>query len=249
MTDIQGYLRAVIQDDHQILATGAFDIFIQPQSDHPFVNYAIPRRDAEPDEEAVGELIAIMEGAGRVPRAEYLPAEAPAVEEALCAQGFEVELRTPVMRCTPDALVAVEVPDKVTLDVVGPDATREELEGLMRAQSEAFGEPFEPADLERVQPLLGRRITVIAYADGEVAGGGLCQPPIAHVTELAGIGVREPFRRRGIATAITSELARLAFDSGVETAFMTPGDSGARAAYERAGFEATDEMLHLIRRR
>ena len=89
---------------------------------------------------------------------------------------------------------------------------------------------------------------MIAYAEGEVAGGGMCQPAIAHVTELVGIGVREQFRRRGIATAITAELARLAFAAGVETAFMTPGDGGARTVYERAGFSATDEMLHLIKR-
>ncbi len=248
MTAIQSYLRAVIEEDHQVLATGTFDVFILPRSDHPYVNYAIPRPAAEPSEEAVGELIAIMEGAGRVPRLEYLPAEAPAVEEALCAAGFVVELRTPVMCCTPDELREIDLPDKVTLDQLGPDATREELEGLVRAQSEAFGESFEPADIERLVPLLGRRVTVIAYADGEVAGGGQCQPAIAHVTELAGISVREPFRRRGIATAITAELARLAFAAGVEVAFMTPGDDGAQAAYERAGFTTTDEMLHLIKR-
>ncbi len=247
MDRIQSYLRAVIYDDHQLLATGAFDVFIQPGSAHPYLNYAIPRPGAEPDEEAVGELIAIMEGAGRVPRLEYLPAEAPAVEAALCAQGFTVELRTPVMRCTPDELADVELPDKVTLDQLGPDATREELDGLVRAQAEAFGQPYNPADIEPMIPMLGRRITVIAYADGEVAGGGLCQTAIAGVTELAGIGVRERFRRRGIATALTAELARLAFAGGVAIAFMTPGDSGAQTAYERAGFTVTDEMLHLIR--
>lgn len=246
--DVQGYLRAVIQDDHQILATGAFDVFILPGSDHPFLNYAIPRSGAEPDQEAVLELIAIMEGAGRLPRLEYLPADAPAVEDALLAAGFEVELRTPVMRCTPDDLEDVEVPERVTLDQLGPDATREELEGFGRAQAEAFGATFDPADIDRTVPLLSRRITVIAYADAEVAGGGLCQIPIEGVTELAGIGVREAFRRRGIATAVTAELARLAFVAGVETAFLTPGDSGARAVYERAGFRATDEMLHLIKR-
>lgn len=249
MSAIQDYLRAVIQDDHQTLATGAFDVFINPTSDHPYSNYAIPRPDSDPDEEAVGELIAIMEGAGRVPRLEYLPAEAPAVEDALLAAGFEVELRTPVMRCTPDELAEVETPDQVTLDQLGPDATREELEGLLRAQAEAFEDTYNPQDLERVQRLLGRRIGVIAYADGEVAGGGGCQIAITGVTELVGIAVREPFRRRGIATAITAELARLAFAAGVTTAFMTPGDTGARTAYERAGFVASDDMLHLIIRR
>lgn len=248
MSAIQAYLRAVIQDDHQLLATGAFDVFLNPASDHPYSNYAIPRPDIEPDQEAVQELITIMEGAGRVPRVEYLPDEAPAVEDALTAEGFVVELRTPVMCCEPADLAETEIPDQVTVDELGPDATREELEGLLRVQSEAFGEPFNPSDISRMQPLLGRRIAVIAYADGEVAGGGMCQVPLAGVTEIVGIAVREDARRRGIATAITTELTRRAFDRNVETAFMTPGDSGARKAYERAGYRGTDEMLHLIRR-
>lgn len=245
---MQAYLRAVIQDDHQLLATGPFDVFVNPDSDHPYSNYAIPRADAEPDEEAVQELIAIMQGAGRVPRLEYLSSEAPAVEDALVAAGFEVELRTPVMRCTADELAETDVPEKVTIDELGPDATREQLEGLLRVQADAFGQPYTPSDVGRLQPLLGRRIAVIAYADGEVAGGGTCQVPIAGVTELVGIAVREDARRRGIATAITTELTRRAFERGVGIAFMTPGDSGAQTAYERAGYRATEEMLHLIRR-
>jgi ribosomal protein S18 acetylase RimI-like enzyme len=169
------------------------------------------------------------------------------VEDVVIDAGFTVQLRTSVMTCTPDELADVEVPAKVTLDQLGPDATREELEGMVRAQAEAFGESFAAGNIERLSRTLGRRIAVIAYADGEVAGGGLCQLALGGTTELVGIGVREQFRRRGIATAVTGELARLAFADGVGTAFMTPGDSGAQAAYERAGFSAADEMLHLIR--
>ena len=49
-----------------MLATGAFDVFIQPGSDHPYLNYAIPRPGAEPDEEAVGG--ADRDHGGRRPR-------------------------------------------------------------------------------------------------------------------------------------------------------------------------------------
>jgi ribosomal protein S18 acetylase RimI-like enzyme len=247
MSAVQSYLRAVVANDHQLLATGAFDIFVDPSSDHPYANYAIPRSGVEPDEDAALELITLMEGAGRIPRIEYLPAEAPGVEDVLTDAGFTVQLRTPVMTCGPDELADVKIPEKVTLDQLGPDATREELEGMVRAQADAFGEPFAAGNVERLSRTLGRRIAVIAYADGEVAGGGMCQLAIANTTELVGIGVREQFRRRGIATAVTGELARLAFADGVHTAFMTPGDGGAQAAYERAGFSSADEMLHLIR--
>jgi predicted GNAT family acetyltransferase len=57
--------------------------------------------------------------------------------------------------------------------------------------------------------------------------------------------VLEPYRRRGIAGAITARLARELFADGVTTVFLTPGDDGAHRVYARAGFADTTAMLHL----
>jgi predicted GNAT family acetyltransferase len=65
------------------------------------------------------------------------------------------------------------------------------------------------------------------------------------VTEIAGIGVLEGHRRRGIAGAITAGLARAAFAAGQTTAWLTPGDDGAHRVYARAGFVDRSAMLHL----
>ena len=248
MSDVQAYLRAVLADNHQLYATDYFDVFLHDDSDHPFSNYAIPRDGAEPTEDAIHEMIVVMEGAKRVPRLEYLPATAPAAEEALLAQGFVEELRTPLMSCTAGKLKEVEVPEKVTLHQLGPDSEGEEVNGYLSAVSGAFGEPFDPATSDTAAVSLLRRIAVVAYADGEIAGGGSCQTIIAGTTELVGIGVAEPYRKRGIAAAVTAEIARLAFGRGAGTAFLTPGSDATARVYERAGFEATDEMLHLVRR-
>lgn len=51
-----------------------------------------------------------MAGAGRAPRLEFLPATAPAAEEALLATGFGIELRMPVMTCAPGDHVTVDPP-------------------------------------------------------------------------------------------------------------------------------------------
>jgi predicted GNAT family acetyltransferase len=59
----------------------------------------------------------------------------------------------------------------------------------------------------------------------------------------------QPYRRRGLAAAITARLTRDAFAAGVTTAFLTPGDDGAHRVYERAGFVDTTVMLHLARRK
>ena len=64
----------------------------------------------------------------------------------------------------------------------------------MRALALAFDEPYDPGVVESAATRLTRRIAVLAYADEEIAGGGMCLEPIGGVVELVGIGVREPFR-------------------------------------------------------
>jgi GNAT superfamily N-acetyltransferase len=243
VSGIQAYLRAVAADDRQCLSTGPFDVFLDHESDHPYSNYAIPRDGAEPSQEAVSEITMVMQRAARLPRAEFLPATAPAAERALREFGFAEELRTPLMTCTSPPELAT--PDDVMVQQLGPDAEREQIEGLMRALALAFNEPFDPSTSESAATRFTRRIAVIAYADEEIAGGGMCLEAIDNVVELVGIGVVGEFRERGIGAAVTAELARLAFASGVEVAFLTPGSIATARVYERAGFEATDEMLHL----
>lgn len=248
MRSVQAYLRAVAADDRQALSTGAFDVFIDRDSGHPYSNYAIPRDVAEPSQEAVGEVVHVMQRAARTPRLEFLPAAAPAAEAALLEFGFVEELRTPLMTCGREDLVDSATPDDVMVQQLGPDAEREQVVGLMQSLALAFGEPYDPSTTDSAAHRLTRRIAVIAYADEEIAGGGMCLEPIAGVLELVGIGVVEAFRRRGIGGAITAELARLAFENGVDVAFLTPGDEGTARVYERAGFARTDEMLHLTYR-
>jgi predicted GNAT family acetyltransferase len=67
------------------------------------------------------------------------------------------------------------------------------------------------------------------------------------VAELAGLGVLEGFRRRGIGAAVTAELTRRALASGTRLVWLTPGDEGAERIYARAGFAVEGEMVHLRR--
>jgi predicted acetyltransferase len=69
--------------------------------------------------------------------------------------------------------------------------------------------------------------------------------PANQTTEIAGIGVRVPFRRRGIAGALTARLLREAFDAGVAVAFLMPGHEEGFRVYTRAGFWASGEILHI----
>jgi GNAT superfamily N-acetyltransferase len=200
-----------------------------------------------PGRRDIAAMVAAFEAAGRLPRLEYLPDTAPAAEPALFAEGFEVELRTTVMTCTPERLAAHPVPAGVTLQALGAHSSLEDVNALQDVQARAFGD--EPEPYTRRPRWLGLYVAVLARVDGVPVGGGMSLAISEGTTELVGIGVLEPFRRRGIAVAITEQLARRSFAIGARSAFLTPGDAGATRVYARAGFRETDEMLHLRRPR
>jgi ribosomal protein S18 acetylase RimI-like enzyme len=91
------------------------------------------------------------------------------------------------------------------------------------------------------------RVLARETSTGAIVGGGVATHPAGGTSEIAGIGVLEPFRRRGIAAAMTAWLARALFAGEVTTAFLTPGDDGAHRTYARAGFRDASEILHLSR--
>lgn len=223
-------------------------MFLDHDSIHPHFNYAIPRDRAEPTPAEIAEIVILMQRAGRLPRVELLANAATAVETALRDFGFGEELRAPLLTRRAGTEGPVEPPEGIDLAQLGPDAEREQVHGLMRALALAFDERFDPSTVDSAAARFARRVAVLAYADEEIAGGGWCLEPINGVVELVGVGVLEEFRGRGIGTAITAELARLTFASGVELVFLSPGSGKSSRVYERAGFECTDEVLHMAYR-
>jgi ribosomal protein S18 acetylase RimI-like enzyme len=181
----------------------------------------------------------------RKPRLEYVPSLAPEVEPALLARGFEVEGRLPLMTYE-GAGADAPTPDGIELVEARSD---DELRGVATVQWEAYGETGELP--QRVVEGLRRTVeaggVAVLARDGatkEAAGGGLCTGPY-EATELTSIGVRNSFRRRGIAEAMARRLAREMHSRGNDGVFlMAAGEREARI-YERAGFTTVSEILHI----
>ncbi len=66
---------------------------------------------------------------------------------------------------------------------------------------------------------------------------------------IAAIGVIPAYRRRGVAGALCSWLARAAFASGVTVPFLTPAGEPEERIYARAGFTRVGAILHISRPR
>jgi RimJ/RimL family protein N-acetyltransferase len=88
----------------------------------------------------------------------------------------------------------------------------------------------------------GRTITVLAEADGAVVGYASVHHNDVmwsrHIGEIR-VNVGADYRRRGLGRRLTEEVFTIARELGLRkiTAQMTPDQRGARAVFERLGFE------------
>jgi GNAT superfamily N-acetyltransferase len=246
--DLQAYLRQSVLT-REIERVGPFLSSFSRHSENPFLNYAIPDDGAEPSPDDMQALIAAYEARGRIPRLEYFPSVAPAVEAALLAAGFAAEDRLPVMTCTRDDLRESPPPDGIELVLA---VTENDLFIAMSAANEAYGEARPPdhddviRQLEAVASGLGYALARDVFT-GEPAGSGVFTVPHDGVTEVAGIGVRSAHRNRGIARALCAFLTRTAFDAGVTLPFLMCEQENEERVYGRVGYATTSTILHISR--
>ncbi|MEO8609296.1 MAG: GNAT family N-acetyltransferase [Chloroflexota bacterium] len=251
LSAIQAYLRKAASLDRIVEHVGPFLATISPDTDNPYMNYAIPDDGVTPTASDVEGLIALYESHKRTPRLEYSTELAPTVEAALLAGGFSVEMFSPLMVYPPGHVCNMPIPAGIELLLPQSD---EEIQGMFAAQDEAYG----GTPTQRDQSALEKHLTflkdgglsVLAWeiSSGEPTGGGVCTMPFDHTTELAGIGVRPAFRRRGIAGAMTAWLAQKANAAGTRHVFLMAAGVDEARIYARAGFEQIGNMLHISRK-
>jgi GNAT superfamily N-acetyltransferase len=241
---IQAYLRAAGGEGRTVEMAGPFAVLLHPGTAMPYASYAIPRAGAEPTPAEVALLLSVFRRARRVPRLEYLPALAPAVEAAVTPHGFGVEGRLALMACRPEEALPVPPGEGVTLEDVDPSGDPAPAEDLVRVQHEAFGERPTPSEVRASVARLGVP-AVLARIDAEPAGGGTCLAIRDGTTEVVGIGTLPRFRGRGVAAAVTARLVHRSFAAGAGLAVLTPGDDATGRIYARCGFAVRGEMLHL----
>jgi ribosomal protein S18 acetylase RimI-like enzyme len=225
---------------------GPFVIGLDPTTTSPNINYATPRPGAAITAADVTALVAAFRAADRKPRLEYVTSCAPGLETSLAAAGFIVEARHTYLLCVPDTLTAPPMLDHVDLREPVTDV---QCAALIGAQNEAFGgNPVaSEADVSRLRRMRGAGgVAVMAVTDdGTCAGGGQAVPPNDAVSEVAGIAVRTPYRRRGLAGAITAEVTRMLFSAGVEVAWLEPSGEESWRVYERVGYRPAGQRLYV----
>jgi ribosomal protein S18 acetylase RimI-like enzyme len=230
---------------------GPFTIGLDPHSDDPMRNYAVPDHNARPGADDTEALIAFFRRSRRIPRLEYVEEDAPRAWAALAAAGFAVERRTPVMIATPATPLTPRSPTGITIRQATSDT---DLAAAAAVQHHAYQIPYPPGphDTARLTNL-NRRGGLVAIAvddsTGTVAGTGLVDVTgdRSPVGELAAVGVLTAFRRRGIASALSAYLARTAHAHGISLVFLE-AEPDEEQIYRRTGFtDATTKLWASIR--
>jgi predicted GNAT family acetyltransferase len=238
-SSIHAYLRAAGQASRPTVRTGPFLALLHTTSSNPFLNYAIPDDDAEPTAAEAAALAEVFREHQRVPRLEYVHQAAPGVRARLLAAGFALEREVPVLTCDADSLTVLPAPDGFE---VGLAETIDDHLGALIVGHEAYADTGPPpgiADAERRLAFAGEGgLVVLAreLASREPAASAVCEPPYDGVTELAAVGTRAAFRRRGLAGAVTSRLAVAAARAGGRELWLTPESPAAENIYGRIGF-------------
>ncbi|MGC5003330.1 GNAT family N-acetyltransferase [Streptomyces sp. NBC_00353] len=243
--DVQSHSRTLALRSPDHLRVGPFTVRHNPGWQLKYANYAIPDQGAEPTAADVQALIAAFRERDRMPRLEYLPSGAPAVEPALIAAGFTVENRAPILACAPGDLLP---PKPVDALVIVEPATDAEFDAAARVQHHGYGGTGEPEGGEAAwlrNAVTGGGVAALATVDGVPAGAGGCSVPVDGLTELAGLAVADTFRRRGIGAALSAHLTATAFARGCRVVWLEPGDADVERIYAGIGYRRIGEKLNI----
>jgi len=243
---------AVSAQSRTTIDCGPFRALLDLSTDMIWINYAVPMSaidDAQAATAALAELCRAFAQHQRRPRFEFNALPWPALPNLLESAGFQLQERHPLMVCTTHSFRRFAAPGVAVRWLVAaePAAT---LAATMALQSESFGGSAElpPADqVERLRDQLraGTLCYALATLDGVPAGAG-STAPIDGVAEVGGVATSPALRRRGVAATLTSFLADQLFAAGGTLAWLSAGDAGAQAVYERVGFAVVDTRLNYI---
>lgn len=239
---LQASLRAAVRRRRDVESVGPFLAVFDPDDANPFRNYAVPDDDANPTPAQVEELCRAFRRRERLPRLEFLPAIAPAVEPALLNAGFVTEARLPIMTCTAAQLRQTPPPPGVDLVII---TGREALSDAAAVQNAAYdAPPPTETDITRLQNTVaaGGVVALARHANGQAIGSGLVTAASDGLAELAAVGVLVAWRRQGLAAALSGALAQAAFGSGTKTLTLQTYET-EQSIYARAGFTVASEII------
>jgi ribosomal protein S18 acetylase RimI-like enzyme len=244
----------VVAQFSDVIAVGPFQAQIDPLCDMSWLNYAVPVAELGTKAEVAELLVELREvftQRDRTLRLEFTESLWPTLPEILAEAGFRLEVRHPMMLCTPASFQPYQG-KAVQVELLTDADEPKTLATYLSVRNQGFDQDLgtEPPT-EREIAELGEQIQsgkvrcALAGLDGMPAGVGVMMP-MSGISELVGVATLPALRRRGVAATLCSFLVKDHFTGGGELVWLSAGDALAQATYERIGFYLVDSRLNYI---
>jgi len=248
---LQTYLRSSARRQYETVSAPPFTLFFHPTDPLTFFNYAIPDEPCSGD---LGASLSVLreafESRGRSPRIEFIQEFAPRLAPALAAGGLVPAARQQLMACKAATYRPAPGVTGLTIAELIQASAVPQAQEFLAPQRRGFDVRDTSAategDGEQFLRMLGEGQAFVAYLKGQPVAVGMYTAPLDGVTEIAGLATLVPFRKRGIATALTALAVQRALEQGVEAVCLTAADERAGRVYERVGFATCATMLAYV---
>lgn len=228
---------------------GPFVATVHPTSDMIWLNHVVPAdvpsQRITADE--IDHLRAFYRKHHRILRFEYIEELWPELAADLERCGLTMQARLPFMVCDRAGFRPATVPG-VRLERLTVNSPEQDLVDFVITGKVAFGQTptsAEPHEIEELAEKVkrGTCLHVLARVASAPAGIGVV---LRLSSELAGIGTRPEFRRRGVGSAVCSQLLSDHFAAGNPVAWLSAGNDAAVGLYERVGFHHAGCQLNYM---
>jgi ribosomal protein S18 acetylase RimI-like enzyme len=241
LRQIETAAHSALRRTFEFVEIGPFCAYFDPLSDLVWLNYAAPIQpfdDGAAFRVAMGSLRAEFAERNRRLRFEFIQSLWPELPAMLLREGLVLQAEQPLMICSAHTFTPREV-DGLRIHHLSSRDGDAILAMFQRTASEGFGAKRESTDESRrrlrVELESDARRAVIGFINDEPAGVAALSP-MGDTAELVGVTTLPQFRRRGIASALSSHLLVDHFARGKSAAWLSAGDEAARAVYQRIGF-------------
>jgi GNAT superfamily N-acetyltransferase len=244
---IQNYLHFKARPRREVVEIGAFVLYLQMGTQQADDSAAIP---STPDVTLGRETLAAIEQffARRMqtPRFQFLDAYAPQLRPALYEDGYECSEWLPVLICLPDQVQYPDFAPLLEFTTASAQSSLVKVAEGWNINARGFDPKAAMGTSEEIEAFRQTLVTARSFTarwGGEGVAAGMFTEIEDRVTELAGITTLEPYRRCGIASALTAYMTQMAFDHGATLTFLMAASSAASRVYQRVGYT---HVAHLM---
>src|SRR5258708_10591932 len=240
LISLQEYLRFKARQHHEVVSSPPFLLFFHTTDTSLESNYAIPDASGCSNlQDSRSRLQTLFTERARKPCLQFIEEVFSHLVPMLRSSGWSKVERSQVMICTPETYRPASEVLGLAIITLSHESSMEEIgEGLdtnaLGFDPQAGRATLQEAEEFRRSLVLSRAFT--ARLSEQPVAAGMFTEIHEGLTELVGITTLEPFRRRGIAAALTAYMTQTAFQQGATLVFLIAASEQAGRVYERVGF-------------